>query len=335
MNALRVGVIGLGVGAEHAAAYTAHPACELVVLCDLDPDKLAAAGADHPGARLTRDAAEILDDPAIDVVSVASYDDRHFEQVRRALEAGKHVFAEKPLCQTEDQARRLHDLLSGRPRLRLSSNLPLRLSPRFIELKRLVDEGRFGRLFYVEGDYDYGRLWKLTEGWRGDLDNYSVVLGGTVHLADLLLWITGDRAVRVSAAGNRIAAEGTKFAHHDLVVSIVEFESGMLGKFSANFGCVHPHYHGVKVFGREATFVNGMPNGTLYEKNGEGVASRPVTAAYPGAPKGGLIAPFVDSIVSDRPPAVTSDEVFGAMALCLAMDRAVAEGRPVEPTRFG
>ena len=335
MKPWRAGVLGRGVGAAPAAAYRADPRCELAALCDLDPAKLEAAEAEHAGVRLVHDAAALIADPELDVISVASYDDHHFEQVRAALEAGKHVFVEKPICQTEEEARTLHGLLAERPELRLSSNLPLRRSPRFLELKRQVVEGRFGRLFYVEGDYDYGRLWKITEGWRGEVENYSVVLGGAVHIVDLLLWITGDRPIRVSASGNRIATEGTTFAYNDLVVALVEFESGLIGKFSANFGCVHPHYHGIKLFGRDATFVNGVPEGRLFERQEDGVAARPVTSAYPGVGKGDLIESFVDSIVSDRPAAVTPEQVFQTMALCLAIDRAVAEGRPVTPTRFG
>jgi predicted dehydrogenase len=306
-----------------------------VIVCDFDAAKLEQAAVDHPGVRRTRHAEELLDDPRIDVVSIASYDHHHFEQARGALERGNHVFVEKPLCQTEEEARTLHALLTERPELRLSSNLPLRLSPRFLEVKRLLDEGRLGRLFYVEGDYDYGRVWKLTEGWRGDLAHYSVVLGGAVHLVDLLLWLTGEEPVQVSAASNRIATEGTKFRFDDFVVATVQFESGMIAKLSANFGCVHPHYHGVKLFGTEGTFVNGLPHGTLYVKDGGEVRGDPVTAPYPGVGKGDLIASFVDSVMGGGPAAVTSEEVFRTMSLCLAIDRAAADGRPVAPERFG
>lgn len=331
---LRAAVIGLGVGAAHAAAYAAHPDCELVALCDLDPERLEEVGARYPGAGLTTEAGEILDDPEIDLVSIASYDSFHHEQVKRALEAGKHVFCEKPLCTRYEHAAEIHSLLRQRPELKLSSNLPLRRVPRFRLVKDMIEDGAFGRLFYVEGDYDYGRLWKLTEGWRGDLEHYSVVLGGAVHLVDLLLWLTGDIPVAATASGSRIATEGTKFSFNDLVVATVEFESGLIAKVGANFACVHPHYHGVKVYGTDATFVNGLEGADLYRKQGSDYRHEQIAAPYPGVEKGDLIPSFVESIRTGTPAEVTADEIFDALAACFAIDEAVETGVRVLVKRF-
>lgn len=332
---MKAGVIGLGVGEHHAAAYAEHPAAELAVLCDRDEERLRAVGAAHPGVGLTTSAADVLNDPDIDIVSVASYDSDHHEQVCRALASGKHVFVEKPLCQTPEQMREIKGLIGQRPEVVVSSNLLLRASPRFELLKGWLDQGRFGRVYYMEGDYDYGRLWKLIEGWRGDLDSYSVTLGGTVHLVDLLLWLTGDRAVRVRSTGNRLVTEGTKFRFHDLVVALVELESGAIAKLGANFGCVHPHFHEVKVFGTDATFVNGLEAATLWTKGGDGPVAKPVEAPYPGVRKGQLIASFVAAAAGGPPPIVTAEEVFHVMATCFAIDRAADLDEAVTVESFG
>jgi predicted dehydrogenase len=332
---MKAGVIGLGVGEQHAAGYAEHPGVELTALCDLDETRLEEVGAAHPCARLTTSANDLLDDPEIEIVSVASYDSFHHEHVTRALGTGKHVFAEKPLCQTEEEARAIYALLHARPNLLLSSNLLLRASPRFELLKRWIDDGRLGRVYYMEGDYDYGRLRKLTEGWRGDLESYSVTLGGTIHLVDLLLWLTGDRAVTVTAVGNRLVTEGTKFRFDDLRVALVELESGAVLKLAANFGCVHPHFHDVKVFGTDATFVNGLDSATLWADQGDGPVPERVDAPYPGVRKGQLIGSFVDAVAGGPPPLVTAEEVFHVMATCFAIDRSAELGKPVEVGAFG
>jgi predicted dehydrogenase len=332
---MRAAVIGLGVGEQHALSYAEHPYAEVAALCDVDEARLREVGARHPGTELTTDAREVLDDPSIDVVSIASYDSFHHEQVTRALRAGKHVFVEKPLCQTEEQAREIHALLCERPELVLSSNLLLRVSPRFEELKGWIDEGRLGRVYYMEGDYDYGRLWKLTEGWRGDEETYSVTLGGTVHVLDLLLWLTGDRAVRAQATANRLVSKGTKFRFDDLVVAILDLESGGVMKVVANFGCVHPHYHDVQVFGTKATFVNGLEAATLWTDPGDGARPERVEAPYPGVRKGHLIRSFVDAVAGSGAPLVTAEEVLHVMAVCFAIDRAAATGAAVQVEGFG
>ncbi len=331
---LRAGVIGLGVGEEHAVAYAAHPGCELVAICDSSEERLAAVGKDHSGVHSTTRPDEILEDPEIDLVSVASWDDAHHDQVTAALRSGKHVFVEKPLCQTEEQAREIFGVLRERPELRLSSNLPLREEPRFREVRELVRSGDLGEIYYVEGDYDYGRLWKLTEGWRGDLERYSVFLGGGVHIVDLILWLTGERAVRVSAAGNRIATEGSKFRHPDLVAALIEFEGGPVAKVTANFACVHPHFHGLEVFGTEGTFINGLEQGELWRAGEEGPERSTIDTPYPAAGKGALIPSFVESIAGKGSPLVSAEDVFAAMAVCFAAERSLESGQPSEVRDF-
>lgn len=333
---LRVGIIGLGVGEQHIDGYRSATDCDVVAVCDRDPERLAAVGARHPGLRLDADPERILDDPAIDIVSVATWDDAHFDQVARALEHGKHVFVEKPLCQFPQQAQALHELLRARPRQRISSNLPLRASPRFRLVRERIARGEFGRLFYLEADYDYGRVHKIVDGWRGRIDHYSVTLGGAVHMVDLLLWLAGERPLEAVAYGNRIATSGTRFQFDDMVASLLRFESGLVAKVTANFACVHPHYHDVKVFGTDATFVNALGEGVVHHRGAEPgtIVSEPVAAAYPGIHKGDLLAGFVAAIQRDEEPPVGRREIFETMAACFAIDAAKEANRPVEVTEF-
>ncbi len=333
MTRLRAGIIGLGVGRQHIEGYARHPACEVVALCDLAEDKLALARREYPRLKITPHAADILEDPGIDVVSIASYDDCHHEQVASAIRHDKHVFVEKPLCLREEQADELRSLLRTKPGLRLSSNLILRMCPRFRWLREQVRGGRLGRLFHAEGDYNYGRLHKITDGWRGRIEGYSVVLGGAVHLVDLLLWLTGDEPVEVAACGNRIASAGTAFRHHDFVAGLLRFRSGMLAKVSANFGCVHPHFHNVVLYGTQATFINGRESGLLFESRDPDTPPRAITAAYPGTHKGDLIHSFIESIVGGAPAEVTADDVFRTMSVCFAIEKAARQGQFV-PVRY-
>ena len=145
----------------------------------------------------TTDPEEVLADPDIDVVSVASYDDAHFEQIRAALAPRQARVRREAARPARDEARELAALLRANPRLRLSTNVPLRLSPRFQRVRAAIAAGELGRLFHLEGDYEYGRRHKLTDGWRGADPDYSVVLGGAIHMVDLLLWLSGLRVTEV------------------------------------------------------------------------------------------------------------------------------------------
>jgi len=320
---LRAAVIGLGVGERHVAGYDAHPQCSTVAVCDTDEAKLAA----YAHLRTTTDADELLTDPDIDVVSVASYDDAHFDQIRVALEHGKHVFAEKPLVLYADQARQIAGMLAERPDLVLSTNVPLRRSPRFVRLRERIRAGELGRLFLLEGDYDYGRRHKLEQGWRADIPYYSVFLGGGIHMVDLLLWLTGERVTEVLGAhGNRIATEGTGFEHPDLVTATMKTETGALMKVNANLGSVGPHIHAVRIYGTDATFVNGLPDAALHRQEG---VSEVVDDPYPGVGKEVLIGSFLDAILTGEPAEVTAQDVFGTLSVCMAVQRALETGETV------
>jgi predicted dehydrogenase len=326
---IKAAIIGLGVGEQHIQGYRSHPACDVVALCDLDEQKLESCRSRYPGVRTSTDAVEILTDPEIDVVSIASYDNYHYEQVALAIRHGKHVFVEKPLCLFEEEARDLRRALAERPDLKLSSNLILRRSPRFMAVRDLLRAGRLGDPYYLESDYNYGRLHKLTEGWRGALDFYSVVYGGGVHAVDLLRWLIGERVVEVSSYGNRVASRGSQFQRDDFVVSLLKFESGTIGKISANFGCVSPHFHTLVIYGTKATFINDVKSGRLIESRDPDHKGTQITEEYPGTHKGDLIYSFVDSIVHGTCAEVTTDDVFDTMSVCFAIEQSLAEGQPV------
>ena len=88
---LRVGVIGLGVGWRHAEIFSANAKCELKTICDFDAEKLAKASAVFPRAKLETQAEAVLTDPEIDVVSIASYDNCHCEQILMGIDHGQFL----------------------------------------------------------------------------------------------------------------------------------------------------------------------------------------------------------------------------------------------------
>ncbi|WHZ25200.1 MAG: hypothetical protein OJF47_004312 [Nitrospira sp.] len=330
MAKLRAGVIGLGVGEKHAEAVARMPECELAAICDMNPAILATVAAKFPGVRAVERDTDILDDPTIDLVCIASYDDCHFSQTMRALEQGKHVFVEKPFVLHEEEARRIREQLRKHPNLRLSSNLVLRRSPRFADLRQRIIAGQFGDLYHLEAEYNYGRLEKITEGWRGKLRFYSAVHGGGVHVADLLMWLAQDRILEVAAAGNALASKGSGFGNFDNVVAVVRFASGAVGKLGVNFGCRLPHFHAVALYGTNATFLNGRDCAWIYTSPDPQVPPIVLDTAYPGVHKGALIENFVKAIQGTGEADVNEEDVFASLSVCFAIERSAHCGLPVK-----
>jgi predicted dehydrogenase len=327
---LRAAVLGLGVGEQHARAYVREPATVLRWVFDLQRDRMDRLVAELGQGAAAMGWQQILSDGETDIVSIATYDDQHAQQTVEALRAGKNVFVEKPLCRTLDEVRAIRDAWAA-SRRQLACNLVLRAAPLYRWLKDAVRAGELGEVYAFDGDYLYGRLHKITEGWRRDVDGYSVTQGGGVHLVDLMLWTTGQRPSRVSAVGNRVCTEGTAFRYDDFVAATFEFDSGMVGRISSNFGCVHRHQHVVRVFGTEGTFVYDDA-GPRIHRSREGTAE-PIELAPVPATKGDLIPSFVESISDGKKGGLLSAQhEFDLMAACIAVDRALGAGvsQPIE-----
>lgn len=331
MQKLRAGIIGLGVGERHAVGYEQHPASSLAVICDTDPAKLKEVAARHQQAKTTTNPDDLFKDSSLEIISIASYDSAHFGQVMKALQAGKHVFVEKPMCLSLPEANKIRAVLHENPELILSCRFPCRLIPRFVAVKKLVEAGTFGKLYAVEGTYNYGKREKLTEGWRANEPNYSIVLGGGVHIVDLLIWLVQQPITSVTAQGNRIALAGTNFKFNDYVKSTVRFANNVIGDVTCNFGGVAPHFHSLKIDGHKAAFINYRKYGELITSPKPKDSAQRIQADYPGD-KGQLDHQFsfIDAIQGKGQLQVTADQIFADLAVCFAIEEAIRTGRPVK-----
>ena len=342
---IRFGVIGLGVGWQHALRLESMKGAELVALCDRDPEVLGRARDRFPTATGYGREDQLLAEAGVDAIVVASYDNEHAATIVRALAQGVHVFAEKPLGTTQVDLEAISQALEGSPSSRLTTNTLLRRSPRFVWLKEQIDKGDLGRVFHAELDYLYGRLEKLTDGWRGKDPNYSVTLGGAIHMVDLLMWLTGERPSSVTAVGSSLGLRAssmnnsTGFTGHDLRVALLEFPSGMTAKISANFACVMPHFHRVEVFGTEGTFFNvpydvsdagtsstqevpGIRSvGAQFQNRDPEILPRQLDLPYPAVPKGILLPQFASAISGTGELAITEQEALDVTSVCLAIDQ--------------
>jgi predicted dehydrogenase len=334
---LGIAVIGLGIGEQHARMYATLPSCRVKLLVDLDRSRAEHLATAFPGSEAGNDFADVLDRDDIDVVSIASFDDAHFSQVMRCLAAGKHVFVEKPLCRTTAELAQIRAALHAKSSLHLASNLVLRGADLYRWLRGEIAAGAFGDIYAFDGDYLYGRLHKITEGWRGDTENYSVMLGGGVHMIDLMLWLTGQRPLSVHAVGNRICSRDTAFQYDDYTAATMTFASGMVGRITANFGCVHRHQHALRIFGTNKTFIlddAGARLMTARDPVEPGLAVAPVEAirlATKPAHKGALIPAFVDAIFLNKSSDTADlDATLGAIAIAAACDESVSNSSAVQ-----
>ena len=316
---MKIGIIGLGVGERHIVGYQKVPGCSIKSVCDIDEKKLKEVADRNGISERYCDYRKITDDPEIDVVSICSYDDVHTEQAVSALENGKHVMIEKPVAVNDEQA----DLLVAAHRnssSMLTSNLILRCCPRFRFIKEEIDSGNIGKLFYMEGDYIHAVPQKITEGWRGKISFYSPILGGGVHMIDLIRWYADEEVESVCAMGSNKETRHTGYPFDDTNVLLLKFPSGLLAKVLVSLTPKHPKFHALKVFGNRATFENRLENGIIF-KSDEFTSKEIVNSPYPGMEKGDLLPNFISAVRNASNLMVSPLDVFNVMDVCLAAQK--------------
>jgi len=329
---IRAGVIGLGVGVHHAKTLSLHPKTDLVWLCDFDKKKLSHVSSKFDGVKITQNSNDIFQDPSIDLICIASYDEFHLEQVLKALKNNKHVYVEKPICLSKDELKKIRKKFDKYSNLHLSSNMVLRTCPLFNKVKKSIKSNKLGKVYHIEADYLWGRKQKLISGWRTKTDKYSIIYGAAVHMVDLVLWLIEKKPLRVQALGSRIATLGTRQKNNDFAVLLLEFDDQITVKISAHGGCVHPHFHSLKVFGTNSSFVHESSGTAWVNSCNSNIKLKKENAEYPAKSKrDAALKSFLDSLINPKKkPIILQEDVFNVMSICLAADLAIKKGEIVD-----
>lgn len=228
-TSLGFGIVGLGMIAEfHAAALSAMDGGRLVACASANPGKADAFAKKH-GGRAYASLAELLKDPAVDVVAICTPSGAHLEPALAAIEAGRHVVVEKPLEVSTDRIDRMIEAADAQG-VGLFGIFPRRFNPATGILKDAVAAGRFGQISSADA---YVKWWRSqayydSGDWRGTwkFDGGGALMNQSIHTIDLLLYVMGD-VESVRAETRLVAHAGIEV--EDAAAALVTFKSGAIG----------------------------------------------------------------------------------------------------------
>lgn len=337
---IRVLVAGLGnMGRSHALAYHRNPDFELVGLVNRSTPVLDAELA---GYAITPDYHEALARLKPDLVCIATYSDSHADYAIAAMEAGAHVFVEKPLATTVADARRVADC-AKRTGKKVVVGYILRHHPSW---QRLIAEARaLGGPYVFRLNLNQQSTGPTWEVHKALMQTTSPIVDCGVHYVDVMCQITDARPVEVRGMGLRlspeIAADMYNYGHFQVL-----FADGSLGWYEAGWG---------PMMSDTAFFVKDVvsPNGAVSIRMPENVRSDDVDSHT----KTNLLrvhrvgGPDEDLSMADEPGhqelcdreqafvarAIHKDldlsrhlqDAVQSLAICLAADESVRTGQPV------
>lgn len=251
-------------------------------------------GQQHAAAYAAMGVPLVAYDDA-NIISIASPDSSHGLYAINALQAGKHVFCEKPLVTDRNELGQIVKLVGDR---HIGQNYPLRYQAVFIGLKDHIDLGDLGEIYRIDATYKWGRSEKLKQTWRAADPNYSLVLGGMIHMIDAAFWLTEDgtrKISRVSACGTTISTPSMR--KPSTVVAQCQADKGLIFSFTVDGGTGYStHEHAMTVVGAKGNMT---------------VINREATD------KQAAIKEFVATVRSGAPPRLD----FRAIDLALEIDQ--------------
>jgi predicted dehydrogenase len=212
--ALRIGVVGLGYwGPNLARNFDRLPDSELAWICDASEDARGRWGASFPGARVSADVDELLSDPQLDAVVIATPVPSHARLAEQVIAARKHCFVEKPLAQSVAEAEAVVGAAREAGVVLMVGHL-LEYHPGVVALKELADSGELGQIHYIYGN-------RLNLGKLRAEENALWSLGA--HDVSVLLRLAGDEPSECTAMGESYMRDGVE----DVVFCYLRFPSGL------------------------------------------------------------------------------------------------------------
>jgi predicted dehydrogenase len=352
MKKIQVLVVGVGnMGISHARAYAANDGFEIAGLCSRGIDKRQDIAKEFPGIPQFSDYADALVTTKPDAVSINTWPDTHGEYAKMALNAGCHVFIEKPLASSVQEAREIATLAKTK-NLKIVIGYILRVHPswiKFVEIGRTLGKPLVMRMNLNQ--QSSGPQWDVHKQL---MKSISPIVDCGVHYVDVMCQVTGAKPKRVNAIGVRLTDEVAEDMYNYGQLQVT-FDDGSVGWYEAGWG---PMMSETAFFVKDMIGPKGSVSIAMDESKSESsdVDSHTRTSAlrvhHGKLSAEGLFlrkddiihmsdepghqelcdreqALFLDAIVHDRDMTVHIEEAINSLRIVLAADESVRTGQVV------
>ena len=343
---LKIGIIGCGKITEvrHAPEYAENPNCQLVAFFDVVPERAKALAEQYGGTAY--DSIEALLASDVDAVSVCVANAYHAQASIQALKAGKHVLCEKPMATTPEDCEAMVAAAKAAGKfLMIGQNQ--RLAKAHVKAREIIASGEMGKVITFETHFAHPG----PEGWTGVRDSwffdkkvasFGVMADLGVHKTDLIHYLTGKKIVRTSAVLatlNKTFSDGRPITVDDNAYAIYTMEDGVVGTMHVSWTNYGNENNSTKMYmegGVLRMYADPKYSLIVEKRDGEVIpyeldlltSNKEQTTG--GRTSTGVIDAFVESIITNTPPAISGESAMHAMKVVFANEQSAQLGKAVD-----
>jgi predicted dehydrogenase len=334
---LGIGIVGTGnIAGGYARDAVTHPEIRLVAATDLDPHRATAFAQEH-GIRAHASLDGLLADEAVDIVVNLTVHHAHYEVTKRALNAGRHVYSEKPLALRSSEARELVDLATARGR-RLGCSPSTFLGEAQQTAAGLIRGGRLGVIRAIYAEVNWGRIETWHPAPAPFYDVGAMVDVGVYPLTLVTSMVGMARGVRAwgwDLKPDRVILDGTPFriGRPDLMVAAIELEGGAIVRLTTSFYVGQPtrQHGGMEFHGDDASLAlsSFQDFDATVELGASGKTFEPVDLvrpAYAGTAWARGVADLAGAIADGRPHRASAEQAAHVVDILEAAATSMADG---------
>jgi len=341
---MKFGLIGTGTIAHtHAQAIKSLPDVSLKGCFSRAENKNEKFAAQY-GIKAYSSLENLLADKDIDIVIICTPSGSHFETGMLAMEHRKHVIIEKPL---EINLDRIDEMIgfSKKQKVKLTCIFQSRFAQASLELKKAIDNGRFGTITMADAIVKWYRTQEYYDSgkWRGtwELDGGGALMNQSIHAIDLLQWLAGDveyiQAVTATLGHERIEVE-------DTAAAVLKFRNGALGVIQGTTAAYPGFQKRIEINGTHGSVVMEDDHFTHWVFKDETEEDKRIkkelsagtapkeTASDPSVNPVHLfaaqIADFIDAVKNNRDPFITPEDASRSVEIILGIYQSAKEKRP-------
>ena len=337
---VRVGIIGCGsiTKYRHAPEYHSNKDCEIVAFSDLNFER-ARELANQYGGKAYQNYQDILNDPTIDAISVCTPNYTHATITIEALKAGKHVLCEKPMATNLEDARLMIKTAKEKGKILMIGHNQ-RFTPAHQRVREILEKGEMGRVLTFRTSFKHQgpEFWSVegpnTWFFTKDLAFFGVLGDLGLHKVDLIRWLLQEEITEVCAITSTLDKkdkEGNLIRVEDNAFCILKTKGEKLGTLEVswtNYGSeenstiLYCEDGVIKVYSHPEydLIIEKRDGGEIYYKLG-GISTNIRQI------KSGVIDAFIRSILENKPPEVSGEDGYKALAIIFALIQSALEDK--------